>query len=181
MGRSWPLTGRAEELRFIDAAIRRSRGPRGVVLAGVAGVGKTRLAREALASAEQRGVATRWATGTASARALPLGSAGLTRSGRRRRVATLPEPGRSMLRYCDSGWATSMCSRCDSGATCMRRRESHSIGVTRALTRPAPRSCTESRCWGTRRWPLFVRTATPSASSPGHVDDNRPFLVAIFS
>lgn len=74
MGRSWPLTGRAEELRFIDAAIRRSRGPRGVVLAGAAGVGKTRLAREALASAEQRGVATRWATGTASARALPLGA-----------------------------------------------------------------------------------------------------------
>lgn len=28
---------------------------------------------------------------------------------------------------------------------------------------------------------LFVRTATPSASSPGHVDDNRPFSVAIFS
>lgn len=74
MERSWPLTGRVEELRFIDAAIRRSRGPRGVVLAGAAGVGKTRLAREALASAEQRGVATRWATGTASTRALPLGA-----------------------------------------------------------------------------------------------------------
>jgi DNA-binding NarL/FixJ family response regulator len=37
-------------------------------------VGKTRLAREALAAAEQRGTLTRWAVGTASARALPLGA-----------------------------------------------------------------------------------------------------------
>jgi DNA-binding NarL/FixJ family response regulator len=43
-------------------------------LAGAAGVGKTRLAREALAVAEQRGALTRWAVGTASARALPLGA-----------------------------------------------------------------------------------------------------------
>jgi DNA-binding NarL/FixJ family response regulator len=43
-------------------------------LAGPAGVGKTRLAREALAVAEQRGALTRWAVGTASARALPLGA-----------------------------------------------------------------------------------------------------------
>jgi hypothetical protein len=27
---------------------------------------------------------------------------------------------------------------------------------------------------------LFVRTATPSASSPAHVDDDRPFSVAVF-
>jgi hypothetical protein len=44
------------------------------VLAGAAGVGKTRLAREALAAAEQRGALTRWAVATASARALPLGA-----------------------------------------------------------------------------------------------------------
>ena len=44
------------------------------MLAGPAGVGKTRLAREALAVAEQRGALTRWAVGTASARALPLGA-----------------------------------------------------------------------------------------------------------
>ena len=43
-------------------------------MAGPAGVGKTRLAREALAAAQQRGVVTRWAVGTASARALPLGA-----------------------------------------------------------------------------------------------------------
>ena len=57
---------------------RRRDGPPGVVLAGPAGVGKTRLAREALAAAEQRGALTRWAVGTASARALPLGAFAVT-------------------------------------------------------------------------------------------------------
>jgi DNA-binding NarL/FixJ family response regulator len=37
-------------------------------------VGKTRLARDALAAAEKRGALTRWAVATASARALPLGA-----------------------------------------------------------------------------------------------------------
>ncbi|MCA1835248.1 MAG: helix-turn-helix transcriptional regulator, partial [Actinobacteria bacterium] len=64
----------AEELQLIDAAIRRSGESRGVVLAGAAGVGKTRLAREALAVAHRRGAVTRWAVGTASARGLPLGA-----------------------------------------------------------------------------------------------------------
>ncbi|MGH9061612.1 MAG: helix-turn-helix transcriptional regulator, partial [Acidimicrobiales bacterium] len=45
-----------------------------MVLAGPAGVGKTRLAREALSAAGQRGAVTRWAVATASARALPLGA-----------------------------------------------------------------------------------------------------------
>jgi DNA-binding NarL/FixJ family response regulator len=44
------------------------------VLAGAAGVGKTRLAREALAAAQQRGALTQWAVATASARVLPLGA-----------------------------------------------------------------------------------------------------------
>ncbi|MFI6029876.1 LuxR C-terminal-related transcriptional regulator [Amycolatopsis magusensis] len=74
MVRTWPLTGRAEELRFIETASRRADRPRGVVLAGAPGVGKTRLAREALAMLATRGAAVRWVTGTASARALPLGA-----------------------------------------------------------------------------------------------------------
>ncbi|MDQ4022073.1 MAG: helix-turn-helix transcriptional regulator, partial [Actinomycetota bacterium] len=71
---SWPLTGRAEELNLISGLARHRDGPTGVVLAGSAGVGKTRLAREALAVAEQRGALSRWAVATASARALPLGA-----------------------------------------------------------------------------------------------------------
>ncbi len=70
----WPLTGRAEELSVINGLTRRHAGTAGVVLAGAAGVGKTRLAREALASAKQRGALTRWVVATASARALPLGA-----------------------------------------------------------------------------------------------------------
>lgn len=70
----WPLTGRAEELRLIGGLTVRGDGPAGVVLAGAPGVGKTRLARAALAAAEQRGATTRWAAATASARGLPLGA-----------------------------------------------------------------------------------------------------------
>ncbi|WP_431922163.1 LuxR C-terminal-related transcriptional regulator [Amycolatopsis tucumanensis] len=73
MGLNWPLTGRAEELRFVDAVVRRGAG-NGVVLAGAAGVGKTRLAREALAAAGRRHAGTVWIAATASARAVPLGA-----------------------------------------------------------------------------------------------------------
>jgi DNA-binding NarL/FixJ family response regulator len=45
-----------------------------VVLAGAAGVGKTRLARAALASARRGGVLTRWVAGSESARTVPLGA-----------------------------------------------------------------------------------------------------------
>jgi ATP-dependent Clp protease ATP-binding subunit ClpA len=74
MAVTWPLTGRAEELSLISRLTRRQDGPAGVVLAGAAGVGKTRLAREGLALAEQRGALTRWAVATASARTVPLGA-----------------------------------------------------------------------------------------------------------
>lgn len=47
------LVGREEELSAVDRAL--DGGPRALVLAGGAGVGKTRLARDALAAAEQRG------------------------------------------------------------------------------------------------------------------------------
>lgn len=45
-----------------------------MVLAGAAGVGKTRLAGEALAAAERRGAAARWAAGTGASQGLPLGA-----------------------------------------------------------------------------------------------------------
>ncbi|MEV6110645.1 AAA family ATPase, partial [Streptomyces sp. NPDC051940] len=76
MAPEWPLTGRDEELRFIASALRTGDAGAGVVLAGPAGVGKTRLAREACALAEARGGTVRWVYGTASARALPLGAFG---------------------------------------------------------------------------------------------------------
>lgn len=44
---AWPLTGRNSELERLDAILARRDWP-GVVLAGPAGVGKTRLANECL-------------------------------------------------------------------------------------------------------------------------------------
>lgn len=73
----WPLLGRVEELAVIDGAVRRRSRSRGVVLAGAPGVGKTRLAHEALARAEARGRSTRWVAATASSRHLPLGALAL--------------------------------------------------------------------------------------------------------
>jgi DNA-binding CsgD family transcriptional regulator len=67
----WPLVGRAEELRLLSG-IRPGDG--GVVLAGAAGVGKTRLARETSALAGRRGGPTHWVAATASARSIPLGA-----------------------------------------------------------------------------------------------------------
>ena len=48
--------------------------PRSLVLVGPAGVGKTRLAREARDLAERAGRATLWVTGTHSAARTPLGA-----------------------------------------------------------------------------------------------------------
>ena len=56
------------------AALRAQRSPGGVVLAGAAGVGKTRLAREAVQRAAPPGTAVRWAYATVSARSTPLGA-----------------------------------------------------------------------------------------------------------
>ncbi|MFL6118487.1 LuxR C-terminal-related transcriptional regulator [Actinophytocola sp.] len=74
MGDRWPLVGRLSELQAIDAVVRQAGGGRGVVLAGAAGVGKTRLARAALANARRDGVLTRWVAGSESARTVPLGA-----------------------------------------------------------------------------------------------------------
>ncbi|SRX95560.1 transcriptional regulator [Rhodococcus jostii RHA1] [Mycobacterium shimoidei] len=70
---SWPLTGRAEEMRVIQAAIADPENA-GILICGSAGVGKSRIAREALRSAACNGCTTRWAVGTSSAREVPLGA-----------------------------------------------------------------------------------------------------------
>jgi hypothetical protein len=49
-----PLVGRGRELERIDVA--RTAGGSGVVIVAEAGVGKSRVAREALAAAERAGV-----------------------------------------------------------------------------------------------------------------------------
>jgi DNA-binding CsgD family transcriptional regulator len=71
----WPLVGRAAELQIITQATRTA-GDRatGVVLSGAAGMGKTRLATEAVAACGPRDARRRWIVGTASARSIPLGA-----------------------------------------------------------------------------------------------------------
>jgi DNA-binding CsgD family transcriptional regulator len=70
---AWPLTGRDDELRVLQRVLS-DRRPRSVVLVGPAGVGKTRLAREAQAIAERSGRVTRWVTATHSVARSPLGA-----------------------------------------------------------------------------------------------------------
>ena len=68
----WPLIGRSEEMQAIQAAISAS-DVSGIVVYGAAGVGKSRIAREALSAAEAHGHEGRLAVGASSARAIPLG------------------------------------------------------------------------------------------------------------
>ena len=70
---SWPLIGRLEEMRVIEAAIS-APAVSGILVCGAAGVGKSRIAREALSAAASQGCETRWTVGTSSARAIPLGA-----------------------------------------------------------------------------------------------------------
>jgi AAA ATPase domain len=70
---TWPLVGRREELALVDKVLGVP-GKSGVVLAGAAGVGKTRLARETLAVVEAQGWVTRWAVATEAASSIPFGA-----------------------------------------------------------------------------------------------------------
>ncbi len=60
-------------MRLIEAALS-DPGSSGIVICGAAGVGKSRIACEALSVAASRGCVTHWVVGTSSARALPLGA-----------------------------------------------------------------------------------------------------------
>lgn len=71
----WPLTGRAEEIGFVTELVD-SDDCYGVVLIGSAGVGKSRLAREAAAALSGRGWSVRHVVATATASAIPLGAFG---------------------------------------------------------------------------------------------------------
>ncbi|OBI15634.1 helix-turn-helix transcriptional regulator [Mycobacterium sp. E2327] len=70
---TWPLIGRAQEMAVIEGAIA-DPATAGIIVSGAAGVGKSRVAHEALGAAASRGCETRWAVGTSSAQSLPLGS-----------------------------------------------------------------------------------------------------------
>lgn len=72
MLRDWPLVGRHEELDFVEASL--VAPSIGVVVAGPAGVGKTRLLREVLKRATGSGGPTAWAQATRSAREIPFGA-----------------------------------------------------------------------------------------------------------
>jgi len=67
----WPLVGRSDELAFARERIARGGS---VVIAGDPGVGKTRLARELIESADTDGRSTEWAVATHAARSIPLGA-----------------------------------------------------------------------------------------------------------
>lgn len=70
----WPLIGRAAELAIIADALRDDSDYCGVVIAGGAGVGKSRLAGEAVHTARQSGWVTHSVVGTTAAQSIPLGA-----------------------------------------------------------------------------------------------------------
>src|SRR4051794_29242615 len=69
----WPFTGRDAELRLV-AEVLADGSACGVVIAGPAGVGKTRLAGEAAERAAAQGCAVEWVRASRSARSIPLGA-----------------------------------------------------------------------------------------------------------
>ncbi|MEI6253905.1 MAG: AAA family ATPase, partial [Mycobacteriaceae bacterium] len=69
----WPLTGRGEEMNVLAGMLDDVSSPTALVIAGGAGIGKTRLARETAAVAERQGWVVRYVQGTAAAQAIPLG------------------------------------------------------------------------------------------------------------
>jgi hypothetical protein len=73
MSVGWPFAGRQEELVLISRAMA-DRDVGGLILAGPAGVGKTRLAVEAFHRAEPDRFVTRRASATPATQAIPFGA-----------------------------------------------------------------------------------------------------------
>jgi DNA-binding CsgD family transcriptional regulator len=73
VSRTTPLVGRDAELARLDRALGDD-GEGGIVLYGAGGVGKTRLASEALSRVEGIGLATARVTATRAAESIPLGA-----------------------------------------------------------------------------------------------------------
>lgn len=68
----WPLTGRTAQLEDVGR-LYRAGACGGIVLQGPAGVGKTRLAEEAVCRAERAGRQVERAVGHSATRPIPLG------------------------------------------------------------------------------------------------------------
>lgn len=71
---SWPLLGRDDELDLITEVLGRTAGPRAIVVAGTAGVGKTRLTLEALDKVAGEGAPTARVVASRAASTIPLGA-----------------------------------------------------------------------------------------------------------
>jgi DNA-binding CsgD family transcriptional regulator/tetratricopeptide (TPR) repeat protein len=69
---AWPFVGRNDQLQLVSEAIGRPRTA-GVVVAGGPGLGKTRLAAEALAQAKARGFEIAWVVAAQAAASIPFG------------------------------------------------------------------------------------------------------------
>jgi DNA-binding CsgD family transcriptional regulator len=74
LGDEWPLVARDRQLRAIVTAAKATGGAGALVLSGGPGVGKTRLAREAMASLASAGRVTEWVCATRSASVIPFGA-----------------------------------------------------------------------------------------------------------
>lgn len=70
----WPIVGRTREIDEFSRLFVTTDGPRGVALAGKAGVGKSRLARETVLAAAEAGWAVRSTAATVTSRPIPLGA-----------------------------------------------------------------------------------------------------------
>ena len=70
----WPFTGRGGELDLLTSMLSGDGGFAGAAVVGGAGVGKTRLTREAAGAAAHRGWVVRPVEGTVAGQAIPLGA-----------------------------------------------------------------------------------------------------------